>query len=101
MVTRAKIPKVEPIGDILSPQSAFIQASNILDLATHFAIETKSIEGLTHIASVYADIGTMLIQTAGGMDEEDPDFDDSGKQPLGFRPTIVPVEVEEGIVKDE
>lgn len=103
MVKKAKF---EPIGDILSPETAFIQASNALDVAGQFAQESKDVEGLNTVASLYIELAARLMHSSEDEDEEDEDVDQEAldrKIPLGFNPpVIVPVqEQEQEIVEDE
>lgn len=95
-MTKAK-PKFNPIGDVLSPETAFIQASNILDLAAEMAFEHKDIEGLSKIAAVYMEMGSRLMVVQE--DDEEEDDDDCNSNPIGFAPVVMSVkEVED---KDE
>lgn len=97
--------KFEPIGDEVSAATAFIQASNALDLAGKYAVEVKDIEGLNTIASLYIELGTRLLGEAGD-DDDDDEIDHealSRKIPLGFNPpSVIPVEEsEQEILEDE
>lgn len=86
-------PKVTPIGEVLSFETAFTQAVNCLDMIQYLAIENGDTETLMKVAVVYADMGYKLM----GYDEEPEDEEhgnDCKKQPLGFAPTPV-IEVEE------
>jgi hypothetical protein len=99
--------RFEPIGDVISPITAFIQASNALDVAAQLAIECKDIEGLNTVASLYIELGSRLIGTVEEDDEEDEVDHDAlaRKVPLGFNPPVViPVEQpddEQEITADE
>lgn len=102
MVSKAKF---APIGDILSPETAFIQAANALDVAGMLAIKQDDVEGMSNVAALYIELGTRLM--GGNAEEEDDDEDDvdesalARKVPLGFSPTcspeIIPIEIEEEI----
>lgn len=91
-------PKLNPIGDVLSPETAFIQASNILDVAAEMAVEQRDIEGLSKIAAVYMEIASRLMVVQEDGEEEDDD-EDYTTNPIGFAPVVMTVkEVED---KDE
>lgn len=91
MVAKAKF---EPIGDILSPETAFVQASAALDVAGMLAQRQDDIEGLTAVAALYLNLADKLM-TGPEIEEEE---EVAEKQPLGFSPRVVPevqpVEVE-------
>lgn len=76
--------KFEPIGDIVSPQTAILQASLYLDLAAQIAVENRDVEGLIGAAATYAEIAARLM---GPGPEEDDDEDvgpSNSKNPVGF-----------------
>jgi hypothetical protein len=95
--------KFEPIGDILSPETAFIQAANALDVAGTMAIQRQDIEQISNVAALYIELATRLM---GGVEEEETESEDdeevdhealARKVPLGFspmveQPEIIPVE---------
>lgn len=96
MVKRAKF---EPIGEILSPETAFVQAANALDVAGMLAVKQDDVEGISNVAALYIELATRLM---GGVpeDDEEEDIDEEAlarKVPLGFRPCLV----EDEIVPDE
>lgn len=98
MVKRAKF---EPIGEILSPETAFVQAANALDVAGMLAVKQDDVEGISNVAALYIELATRLM---GGVpdeeEEEEVDHDAlARKVPLGFRPCLV--EDEEIIPDDE
>jgi len=100
MVARKKIPEIEPIGDTISPESALIQASNILDVAAMMAAEARDVEGLATVAALYMEMGIKLITDGPGSDDDEEEKPNKG--PLGFvaeePPVIIPVD--EGEEKD-
>lgn len=98
LVTKAKF---EPIGDILSPEVAFVQAARALDVAGMLAQRREDIEGLANVAALYIELSGRMM---GGVpdEEEDEEVDHEAlakKVPLGFAPDvspeIIPVELEE------
>lgn len=96
MVKRAKF---EPIGEILSPETAFVQAANALDVAGMLAVKQDDVEGISNVAALYIELATRLM---GGVpdEEEEEEVDHEAlarKVPLGFRPFL---DVEE-IIPDE
>lgn len=96
--------KFEPIGEILSPETAFIQASNALDVAGAFAQEAKDIEGLNTVASLYIELAARLMHASEEEEEEETDEEALSKKiPLGYKPqVIVPEqEKEQEITADE
>lgn len=90
-------PKFEAIGDILSPESAFVQASMALDVAGYIAQRTEDVEGLTTVAALYISLADKLMTGPEGEELEEVK-EAADKQPLGFSPRVVPevqpVEVE-------
>lgn len=90
-------PKFEAIGDILSPESAFVQASMALDVAGYIAQRTEDVEGLTTVAALYISLADKLMTGPEGEELEEVK-EPADKQPLGFSPRVVPevqpVEVE-------
>jgi len=93
--------KFEPIGDVLSPEVAFVQAAKALDVAGMIAQRREDVEGLSNVAALYIELSTRMM---GGIseDEDDEHIDHEAlarKQPLGYRPNvepeITPVELEE------
>lgn len=103
MVAKAKF---EPIGDTLSPETAFIQASNALDVAAALAIQHNDVEGLNTVASLYIELGARLMHAVEDGDDDD-EIDEEAlakKVPLGFNPPkLIPVAEpeEKEIVADE
>lgn len=98
MVKKAKF---EPIGEFLSPETAFVQAANALDVAGMLAIKQDDVEGISNVAALYIELGTRLMGGVPEGDEEDEEIDHEAlarKVPLGFRPhptkEIVPDEEE-------
>lgn len=98
MVKRAKF---EPIGDILSPETAFIQAANALDVAGTLAVQRQDIEQISNVAALYIELATRLMGGGEEETEEDDEVDHEAlarKAPLGFspaaveQPEIIPVE---------
>jgi len=95
--------KFEPIGDILSPEVAFVQAAKALDVAGMIAQRREDVEGLSNVAALYIELSTRMM--GGVTDDEDEEHIDhealARKQPLGYRPNvqpepeIIPVELEE------
>jgi hypothetical protein len=103
LVTKAKF---EPIGDILSPEVAFVQAARALDVAGMLAQRREDIEGLANVAALYIELSGRMM--GGAPDDEDEEVDHEAlarKRPLGFAPDpgpeIIPVELEEEEVPDE
>lgn len=97
MVKKARF---EPIGEFLSPETAFVQAANALDVAGMLAIKQDDVEGISNVAALYIELGTRLM---GGVpeDEEEEEIDHEAlarKVPLGFCPQVVE---EEEIVPDD
>jgi hypothetical protein len=97
--------KFEPIGDVLSPETAFIQAANALDVAGTLAIQHNDVEGISNVAALYIELATRLM---GGGDEEEDDEDVdhealARKAPLGFSPAVTPeiIPVEEPECENE
>lgn len=98
MVNKAKF---EPIGDILSPEVAFVQAAKALDVAGMIAQRREDVEGLSNVAALYIELSTRMM--GGGSEEEEDEHIDhealARKQPLGFMPgpspEIIPVELDE------
>ncbi len=73
-------PKYEPIGDVLSAETAFIQASTALDIAAMLAVESKDAEQLRRTAEQYIELGSRLMNPgpAGEDDEEEHDLSSQG-----------------------
>lgn len=86
--------KFEPIGDILSPETAFIQAANALDVAGAMAIQHNDVEGISNVAALYLELATRLM--GGNGEEEEHDHEDEEEKPqFGFSANVVePEEVE-------
>jgi hypothetical protein len=85
----AKQPKYTPIGEVLSTESAYVQASNILDLVGPLAVESKDTELLTKVAAMYIELGSRL--TIPGEDpdaEEEEEEHDLSSVGLGFVPHV-------------
>lgn len=80
MVTKARF---EPLGDILSPETAWVQASSLLDVAAQFAIKKEDTEALIGIADIYASLGSKLLAAS----EIEHDQEEEGK-PFGFRSSV-------------
>lgn len=98
MVKKAKF---EPVGDILSPETAFIQAANALDVAGALAIQHNDVEGISNVAALYIELATRLMGEAAEEEGDDEEVDHEAlarKAPLGFspaaveQPEIIPVE---------
>lgn len=90
MVSKAKF---EPIGDVLSPETAFIQAANALDVAATMAIARQDVEGIQNVAALYIELGTRLMGPGPEEEEEEEEVDHEAlerKIPLGFSPFVVP-----------
>jgi hypothetical protein len=88
--------KYEPIGDVLSPQTAFLQASLYLDLAAQIAVENRDVEGLIGCSATYAEIATRLMGPGPHEEDEEEDIGPSAaKNPLGFGPAVIPAPPEE------
>jgi hypothetical protein len=87
----------EPITEILSPETAFVQTSNILDIAAQIATERQDVENLINIAAVYGELASRMMSPRIEEDDEEEEYDESGKQPIGFSPPqiIEPEEVSE------
>lgn len=87
MVAKAKF---APIGELINYATAFEQAASALDVAGAIAQDNKDVEGLSNVAALYIELGVRLMGPGPEMEDEDVEE----KQPLGFRPpvTIVPVE---------
>lgn len=97
MVKRAKF---EPIGEILSPETAFVQAASALDVAGMLAVKHDDVEGMSNVAALYIELATRLM---GGVPEEEDDEEIdhealARKVPLGFRPCL---NEEEEIIPEE
>lgn len=88
MVAQARF---RPIGRELNYLTAFAQASDALDVAGRIAQKNEDIEGLSSVAALYIELAVRLMGPVHEMEEEE---ESDEKQPLGFRPevTIVPVE---------
>lgn len=100
----AKKLKFEPITEILSPATAFVQTSNLLDIAAQIATERQDVESLINIAAVYSDLAVNMMGGRMQNEEDDEDdYDESEKQPIGFSPpkTIEPEEVSELNERDD
>lgn len=98
MVKRAKF---EPIGEILSPETAFVQAANALDVAGMLAVKQDDVEGISNVAALYIELATRLMGGVPDEEEDDEEIDHEAlarKVPLGFRPCL---EEEEEIIPDE
>jgi hypothetical protein len=95
LVKRAKF---EPIGDEINTATAFIQAASALDVAAQFAVESRDVEGLNTVASLYIELGARMLHAIDGEEDEDDEIDHEAlarKMPLGFNPHPVVVPVEE------
>lgn len=89
--------KFEPIGDVVSPETAFIQAANALDVAGALAVKQDSAEVLTQIAALYIELGARLMSP--GVEEEE-----TNRSPFGFSSDMsktMPVEHQELELEDE
>lgn len=98
MVKRAKF---EPIGDVLSPEVAFVQAAAALDVAGTLAQKKEDVEGMNNVAALYLELASRLMGGVPDDDEDDEEIDEEAlarKIPLGFCPQVVE---EEEIVPDE
>lgn len=98
MVKRAKF---EPIGDLLSPEVAFVQAAAALDVAGMLAQRKEDGEGMANVAALYMELASRLM---GGVPDDDDDDEEevdeealARKIPLGFCPQVV----EDEIIPDE
>ncbi len=88
--------KFTPITEVVSPNSVFVQTSNILDIAASIAYAKEDVESLINIAAVYAELGSRLVGYSNQGDDEEEEDEDYEKHPLGFSPPVViePTEVE-------
>lgn len=88
-----KKPKFEGVDDELNFQTAFVAASNLLDLAGWHAAKNDDTETLTTVAAMYIKLGEILMQPVHGHFESDEEEDeDEGGEVVqfGFTPTVVP-----------
>lgn len=81
--------KYSEIGEVLSPETAFIQASCALDVAAFIAEENRDVETLVQIAQTYVGIAERLMPHS----HDDDDDEDESKQPFGFFSEPLPVDV--------
>lgn len=92
MVATAKLNKYTEIGEDLSFQTSFIQATKALDLAAALANNRQDTETLTTVAALYIQLGERLMQPVLGHmvegEEEEYELEEetSEKQPIGFAP---------------
>lgn len=86
---RDKMPKYEPLEDVLSAETAFLQASCALDIAALLAVESRDMQQLAAIAQQYIELGSRLMSSHESEDEEE-EHDLSSESGFGFVPHEVP-----------
>ena len=95
MVTKKE--KYDPFGDVLSVETAFVQASHALDLAGALAVESRDGEQLTKIAAMYIELGSRMILPSEDEEEEEEEHDLSSLQPIGFHSDVTTEPVKEAV----
>lgn len=93
MVAKKKPVKYTEIGDELSVQTAFIQASCALDVAAFIAEENRDVKGLLSVAQTYVALGERL-------HGEFPDSDEEEKAPFGFSTCAIASEIHDPEIED-
>lgn len=84
-----KDPKYTPLkdGDILSYETAFLQASSALDIVATWAVESKDTAALATVAQQYIELGSRMMGPQQEEELEEHDLTSEGD--FGFVPDDV------------
>jgi len=92
-------PAVKPTGNVLSYEVAYSQAVTALDKAAEWAVQSKNIDALTTIASLWVQMGNSLLENTQPDDKDDEedesDLDSEPRYPMGFSPNTKEEELED------
>lgn len=95
---KVKVPEYVPLDDVLSSETAFLQAATALDIAAVWAVESKDSEQLGIVAAQYIELGSKLMGPLGEQEEDDEEHDLTSES-FGFVPEDVAKEVANGRTK--